>query len=142
MSITRRTVFGLSLTLLSISFLVGLALPVLAQDDESSATATISSGLKAAGEGTYSDDLTVTIFVGQLIKVILSLTGIVFLALTVYAGILYMTAMGEPDKVKKAKGILTNSVIGLLIIVGAYALTSYVVQAVTEVSTPTTTDSS
>jgi hypothetical protein len=138
MSITRRTVFGLSLTLLSISFLVGLALPVFAAD---SATATISSGLKAAGDGTYSDDLTVTVFVGRLIKVILSLTGVVFLGLTVYAGILYMTAAGEPDKIKKAKAILTNSVIGLLIIVGAYALTSYVVDAVTEVSTSTSTTS-
>ncbi len=73
-----------------------------------------------------------------MIRTLLAATGIVFLVLTVYAGILYMTAQGEPDKIKKAKGMLTNAVIGLIIIVGAYAITRYVVDALSEAATATT----
>ncbi len=103
-----------------------------------SATATISEGLDTAAGSSYSTELTVSVFIGNMIRTLLAATGIVFLVLTVYAGILYMTAQGEPDKIKKAKGMLTNAVIGLIIIVGAYAITRYVVDALSEAATATT----
>jgi hypothetical protein len=40
-----------------------------------------------------------------------------------------MTAMGETDKIKKAKGIIINGVIGLLIIFCAYALSAFIFSA-------------
>lgn len=67
--------------------------------------------------------------VGNFINVILGLLGIVFVVLIVYAGFEYLTSMGEPAKVDKAKKLITNAVIGLVIIVAAYAISSYVIGA-------------
>lgn len=104
-----------------------------------SATATISEGLDTAAGDSYSTELTVSVFVGNMIRTLLAATGIIFLIITVYAGILYMTAQGDDSKIKKAKSMLTSSVIGLIIIVGAYAITRYVVDALSEAATVTTT---
>ena len=71
-----------------------------------------------------SGDLATT--VATVIKAVLALVGTVFLVLTIYAGILWMTAQGEEEKVTKAKEIIKASVIGLVIIMSAYAITYFV----------------
>jgi uncharacterized membrane protein YwzB len=98
----------------------------------------ISEGLDQAASGTYSQG-SLASFIGKLISALLGAVGLVFLVLTIYAGILYMTAMGAPDKVKKAKDMLTQALLGLIIIVGAYALTSFVIDELTQASSATTT---
>ncbi|PJE76387.1 hypothetical protein COV05_04835 [Candidatus Uhrbacteria bacterium CG10_big_fil_rev_8_21_14_0_10_48_16] len=134
MHVKRSIGFGM------IALILGTGLLVLTPDTAlaDSATSLISEGLSNAGEGTYSTDLTVTVFIGNMIRTLLAATGIIFLVITVYAGILYMTAAGEPDKVKKAKSMLTSSVIGLVIIVGAYAISTYVINAIATAATTTT----
>lgn len=72
--------------------------------------------------------------VGSGINVLLSILGIVFVVLVVYAGFLYLTSQGEETNVKKAKKLLTQSIIGLVIIVAAYAISSYVIDALVTVS--------
>ncbi|MBU1705504.1 pilin [Patescibacteria group bacterium] len=72
--------------------------------------------------------------IGGLINVIISVLGIVFVILIVYAGILYMTAGGEKDKVEKAKNLMIQAVIGLVIIVAAYAISSFVITQLTTIT--------
>ena len=79
----------------------------------------------AACLGGSSDSLTTTI--GSLIAVLLGFLGVIFLILIIYAGLLWMTAAGNEDNVKKAKSILLNSVIGLVILLSAYAISSFVI---------------
>lgn len=62
------------------------------------------------------------------IKLFLSLLGIVFLLLIIYAGYLWMMAGGSEDQVAKSKTILKNSFIGLTIALAAYATTYYIVE--------------
>ena len=62
--------------------------------------------------------------------VLISLLGIIFVVLMVYAGFLWMTARGEKDQVTKAKDIIRNSIIGLIIIMTAYAITGFVVSRI------------
>jgi len=69
--------------------------------------------------------------VGSIIKVVLSLIGVIFLILTLYAGVLWMTAAGEEEKVTKATKILQFAVTGLIIILTAYSITWFVVGALT-----------
>lgn len=65
--------------------------------------------------------------VGTIIAGLLSLLGVVFLVLMVYAGYLWMTAQGDPKKADKAKDIIKNSVIGLVLVLAAYGITRLVV---------------
>lgn len=63
---------------------------------------------------------------GTVIKAILSVTGLIFLILMVYAGIMWMIARGDDAKVEKARDIIQAAVIGLAITVSAYAITVFV----------------
>ncbi len=64
--------------------------------------------------------------VGTIISGALALVGTIFLILTVYAGILWMTAQGNEEKVTKSKNIIIAAIIGLVITMAAYAITSFV----------------
>ncbi|MBI4281378.1 hypothetical protein HY625_00995 [Candidatus Uhrbacteria bacterium] len=64
--------------------------------------------------------------IGELIATVLSFVGVIFLILIIYGGVLWMTAGGAEDRITKAKGIITNAVIGLALIFAAYAITAFV----------------
>lgn len=63
---------------------------------------------------------------GQIINTALQLVGIIFLGLMVYAGYLWMTAQGEESQVEKAQKIVTSAIIGLILTMSAYAITTLV----------------
>lgn len=64
--------------------------------------------------------------VGGIVGLILSFIGIIFLVLTVYAGFLWMTAQGNSGQVEKAKDLLINAIIGLVIVSAAYSITMFI----------------
>ena len=64
--------------------------------------------------------------VGTLINTFLGLLGILFLILIIYGGFKWMNAQGAEEDVTKAKNILTQAVIGLVIIMAAYAISKFV----------------
>ena len=69
----------------------------------------------------------VRISVARVIKFILGFLGLIFVILTLYAGFMWMTSAGNDDKVSKAKQILWGAVIGVAIVLGAYAITDFVI---------------
>jgi cbb3-type cytochrome oxidase subunit 3 len=64
--------------------------------------------------------------VGSIIGLILSFVGVIFLILIIYAGISWMTASGNQEKVNKAKELIINAIIGLIIVLAAYAITAFI----------------
>jgi len=64
--------------------------------------------------------------VGTGINAALTLVGLIFMILMVYAGYLWMTARGAEEVATKAKGIITMAIIGLVLVVSAYAITAFV----------------
>lgn len=76
--------------------------------------------------------------VGQLINTFLGLLGVIFLLLVVYGGFKWMTAQGAEEDVKKAKDTITQAVIGLIIIMAAYAISNFVIGKVQEKTLKTT----
>lgn len=64
--------------------------------------------------------------VTDIISLILSFLGVIFLVITIYAGFLWMTANGNDTQIKKAKDLLMNAIVGLVIITAAYSLTAFV----------------
>lgn len=57
----------------------------------------------------------------------LSLLGLIFVSLIIYAGFLWMTAGGDDKQVGKAKDIIKQAIIGLVITLTAYTITGFVV---------------
>lgn len=72
---------------------------------------------------------------GYIIAPILGLTGTLLFALMTYAGFLWVTARGEKEPIKKAKDIITQCVVGTVILVGAYALANFVLGQVGAIET-------
>ena len=82
--------------------------------------------------GTFSEKTglpegTVTGQTSSAINVVLSLVGIIFFVLCVYAGFVWMTAQGDEEKISNARNTLITAVIGMSLTVGAYGITSFVV---------------
>jgi hypothetical protein len=72
---------------------------------------------------TQSDPI---VFAGKLVSIFLGLLGTIFIVLFIAAGYHWMMAGGDSAKIDKAKDEMWRAVIGLLIIVGAYAIQAYV----------------
>ncbi len=62
----------------------------------------------------------------SVIGTILSFVGVAFLILMIYGGILWMVSQGNDTQIKKAKDIIINGIIGLVVVIFAYAITSYI----------------
>ena len=74
----------------------------------------------------YSNTVTVGTVVGTIIKAFLGLLGIIFVILIIVAGFNWMTAGGDEAKIEKATSTIRSAVIGLIIVVAAYAITYFV----------------
>ena len=77
----------------------------------------------------------IRLVVANIIRVALGLLGTVALVLIIYAGYLWMTAGGNDEQIGTAKKFLFNTVIGLAIILSAYAIVSFVISKLTGATT-------
>jgi len=72
---------------------------------------------------------------GRIFKIILSILGLMALIVTIVAGAQWMTSGGIPEKIKKAQALLSAGLIGLLIIISAYALVSFIISSLGGITT-------
>lgn len=82
--------------------------------------------LTRVAEGTGVEQRDISSIVGTVIQAALLLTGIIFLVLMVYGGFLWMTARGNDDQVTKARNVIISAIIGIVVVVSAYAITTFV----------------
>lgn len=62
-------------------------------------------------------------FISNLVSVIIIVSGIAFFAYLAMGGLRYITAGGDVKQTQEAGKQITNAIIGLAIVVGAYAVT-------------------
>jgi len=118
------------------SFLIALILmafaatAVLAQEDTLNLTTKLITVGSKAGFDAGEDATSLPILIGRVIQIFLSILGIIFMGYIVYAGSLWITARGEEEKIVKAKAIIRGSIIGLIIVLGAYAITGFILDRI------------
>jgi hypothetical protein len=86
---------------------------------------------KAAGLGAgspYAQD--VPTMIGNVIGTALSMIAVIFFVLMVYGGFLWMTAHGDSGQIDKAKDTIIAAIIGIIVVLAAYAITNFVFDAV------------
>ena len=88
-----------------------------------------NTGDEVFGQGAQNQG-NLPLLVGQFIRVALSFIGLILLGLFLYAGFLWMTAGGNEDRVKDAKQILQNAIIGLILTLSAFAISEFVLAAI------------
>ncbi len=60
------------------------------------------------------------------LNILFSLLGIAFISMIIYGGILWMTDQGNAKHKETAKLVITQAVVGLIIVIAAYAITTFV----------------
>lgn len=66
------------------------------------------------------------VIIGRIIQVALSFLGAIALFLIMYAGFQWMTSGGDQEKLGNAKKMLRNAVIGLIIVLSSWAITTFI----------------
>lgn len=93
-----------------------------------------SSGInKLAQQANYNTALPAgpEFYIGLALNLLFSLVGVILIGLIVYSGIVWMTARGDEAKVTKAKDTLTEAILGLLFVIGGYALSIFLLNVFT-----------
>ena len=125
----------LPVVLLVALFLPLVAQPVFAQGFQEFGRNT----LKQAGDiifGSVPDDPAQALphTIARIIRALLTFLGMILLVLILYGGFLWMTAGGNEENVKKARQILTNAFIGLIIVFLAWAISAFIFNVLIETS--------
>jgi hypothetical protein len=107
---------------------VTLPLAVLAQDNPYDRAQTYTESVASGAGVDTGQDLPQII--GRIINVVLGFIGILLLVYILYAGFLWMTAGGNEDKVKEAKTMIKNAIIGLVIVIAAFAISNFVLNSI------------
>lgn len=76
-------------------------------------------------QGTGIPMVSLTVFLIGILRIFFGLLGIIALFLLIYGGFIWMSSQGDPEKVKKAKQIIYNTIIGLIVIFSAFAISSF-----------------
>lgn len=142
MTISKKTYLGYALgamiaLLMAAPFVLGLATPAHAQNAPLTADE-LFGGEGATGTGFASDaglgsnDLLDTI--SSIIRVALGFLGVIAVVIIMLGGFKWMTSGGSDTKVGEAKKLIFAGIIGLIIVLFAYAIASFVITKIAGVS--------
>ena len=86
--------------------------------------------LKGTAEKTFETGGDPTSSLGAIfvtgLQVTIGLLGVVAVILIIYSGVLWMTAGGNDEQIKKAKKVIIQAIIGIIIITLTYAIIAFV----------------
>jgi len=99
--------------------------PVLADASLLNSQVGVTEVSSAYGNG----NLDVRTIIARIIVIVLQFLAVIFLGLTIFAGFRYMTAAGNEEQTKKAVSQIKDSVIGLIIVLTSWVLTTYILRA-------------
>lgn len=89
---------------------------------------------EVGGAADIGGETDLMVVIGNIINVVLGFLGVLLLFYFIYAGFLWMTDAGGGKGKEKAMGMMKSAVIGLIIIVAAYAISNFVLEQVTTVA--------
>lgn len=76
------------------------------------------------------------IIAARIIQIVLGFLGIIFLLLILYAGWLWMASGGSEDQISRAKRIITNATIGLIVMLMSFAIATFILNKLLEATNP------
>ena len=114
----RNIIVSVFITTVVIAGIV-VAQPALAASCAGADTSVISCD----GEGSTA----LINIVKQVIQILTAGVGVAAVGAVIFGAVLYTTSEGSPDKIKKAREIWTNTVIGLLMFAFMVAITNFII---------------
>ena len=110
-----------------------IALPALAQTNDPNELFGINAVNNGLNGSLASGDPRA--MVGRIINIVLSFLGVIAVVIILLGGFKWMTAAGNDEKVEEAKKLLGSGVIGLVIILAAWAISGFILGAIFNATT-------
>ncbi len=111
-------------------FFTGILMPARALRAQNWLDRANEGGLNAVGSEAYGStgapEKSLEGIIASLIKVFLGLLGVIFLIMIIMGGFKWMTAGGSEEKIKEAVSYIKNGMIGLLIILCAFSIATFI----------------
>ena len=104
-----------------------LATPVLAQNLDNNFMNQFQGGAQIGNAG-------IAQVIGKVVKAVLSILGLVALVIFIIAGFQWMTSGGNKEKIAGAQKSMGAAIIGLIIVIGAYAAVDFITEALSTVT--------
>jgi len=89
---------------------------------------------KGYGQEAKSLNKDFAVEIGNVIGAILAFIGGLFFGLMIYGGFTWMLARGNEQEITKAKDLIISAIIGLIVVLSAYAITYYIGSVLTKSS--------
>lgn len=112
--------------LISLSLFFCLSLPVSAQLINGEALSGLEKNTQEVQMSSGLGQTSIGSIIATIIQAALGLLAAIFIVLMVVAGFQWMTAGGNEAQVKKAQDTIKTAVIGLIIVLAAYAITYFI----------------
>jgi len=144
----RLTKIIVSLSLFSAFLVTGqsalaVTAPTTPTTKQSAQVATpLEKNLQGLGKALGLPETDPRLIAARLIRSALSLLGVIFVIMVLYGGLLWMTSGGDDEKVSKARRALLDAVVGLIIILSANSIVTFVVNALLGPATYASTETS
>ncbi len=107
-----------------------------------SANIILLKNLKIFGQDAGMSSTDPRLIIARLVKMAMGFVGIIVLIMILGSGLMWMTAGGDEEKTSQAKRTLFNAIIGLLIMLSAYSIVTFVLNTITTASGTSSTTSS
>jgi hypothetical protein len=83
-------------------------------------------GLCSGGQVNITGVADISRLIANVVLILVSAAGALAIIFIIVGGIFYVTAAGDPARLKRAKEIIMQSVVGLLVISLAYAVVTFI----------------
>lgn len=132
---TSRFLLNLIAILTATPMFIGVAV--------SAQTPPIDYGLKetACKAGLPCGNVSAPEIATAIVNIVVSIVGVLAVIMLVYGGAMWLTSAGNEEKIKKARGLILNAVIGLAIILMAFTISSFVLRSLTKATQGTASES-
>ena len=115
---------------------LSLVLPMMfyANQAVGAVTPPMQEGLDTFRTESGASMATLPAVIGRIVRIVISLLGLVAAIIIILGGFQWMTSGGNEEKIAGAKKLMINGLIGMVLVILAYAIASFVITQLTVVT--------
>lgn len=123
MSLTKKYKFILSGLMTILSFLVVAQVALAVAPGVIKAQGGLDNTAETGGFKVGATETDLPTIIGKVVGAVLAFVGVAFFCLILWSGFGWMLAKGNEEEITKAKDTIFGAVLGLMVVLGAYAIT-------------------
>ena len=115
---------------------LSLVLPMMfyANQAVGAVTPPMQEGLDVFQTESGASTATLPTVIGKVVKIVISFLGLIAAVIIIIGGFQWMTSGGNEEKIAGAKKLMINGLIGMVLVILAYAIASFVISSLSKVT--------